>query len=220
MTSAASSSSSSTPFEPAADLPGLDAARAAIAADLARTQGPARTAPWRTAFAVVVPVVVVIGGAFVALSALRGFGVAVVAAAVAAVLALVGVAIAPRRPGLGERFAQLAVPVAVAAFAAELWRMVPGGVAGAAACVTTTTTVAVLAGIGAVVGVWSSGLPLRAWHKAGVAVVAVVGACAAVWHHCRSDELGHVLIAHIAGPVLLMLVVFVVVGRRGASTTR
>ena len=75
------SPTTSTSFEPAADLAGLDALRDRIAAGLEAhleaQQGTARRAPWRTTVAVVVLVTVVIAGAFVGLAALHGFGFAV-----------------------------------------------------------------------------------------------------------------------------------------------
>ncbi len=209
--------STSSPFEPADDLAGFDAVRASIMADLDRRQGPAVRAPVRTMLRITLPTLAVVIAAFVLLPPLRDMGASVVVAGAAALLALCAVAVAPARPALGERLAQLAVPIALFAFAAELWRMVPGGATGAAACFGSTAAVASLAAVVVAAGLWSSGLPLRTWHTVGVGVVAVVGACTAVWHHCRSDELLHVIVSHVSGPLLLVGLIVVVVRRRQAA---
>jgi hypothetical protein len=155
----------------------------------------------------VLPAIAVVVVAGAVLPALRGLTPSVVVVGLASLLALVGVAVAPTQPGAGERLAQLSIPTAVIGFALEVWRAVPGGVGGAGMCFTMTGAVALVAVVAAGLGLSTSGLPLRLWHRIGLGVVGVMGACTAVWHHCSSDEFGHVMLAHLVGPLVLLIVV-------------
>lgn len=202
------------------DASPLEQARRQIAADLEETQGPWRRRPLLLRAALlVVPAVVVVGAAFVLLdpgrAVLSAGAPAVVVAGVAALLGLIGVALAPERPALGERVAQLATVVAVAAFVAEVTRMDPvahpGG--GLGSCLTSTGVVGAAAAVVVGAALWSSRLPLRLWHKIGLGVASILGACAAIWHHCPSAAVAHVLVAHTLGPVALLAAVVVVMGR-------
>lgn len=201
---------SSEPFAVPDELPGLNALEVLLVNDLVARQGPARAAPVATALRIVLPLLVVVAAAFFGLPALRGLGPSVVVVGIATACALSGLAVAPARPGLGERLAQFSVVVAVVGFALELARSVPGGATGAGMCFTMTGSVGLVAVVAAGLGVSASGLPLRFWHRVGLGLVGVLGACTAVWHHCQSDELGHVMLAHVVGPVVLVVVVVVV----------
>jgi hypothetical protein len=201
---------SSVPFAVPDELPQLDALEARLINDLIATQGAARAAPIATALRIVLPLVVVLVTAVYLLPALRGVSASVVVVGLATVCALAGLAIAPARPGVGERLAQLSVVVAIASFALELGRTVPGGAAGAGTCFSLTGSVGLVAVVVAGLGVSASGLPLRWWHRVSLGLVGVLGACTAVWHHCSSDELGHVMLAHIVGPVVLVVVIVAV----------
>lgn len=203
--------SRSAPFAVPDELPALDRLEAALVDDLVKTQGKAQAAPLSTALRIVLPVVAVVGGAMAMLPALQGLAASVVVVGLASLLALVGVAVAPTRPGAGERLAQLSIPTAVIGFALEVLRAVPGGVGGAGMCFTMTGGIALVAVVAAGLGLSTSGLPLRLWHRIGLGVVGVMGACTAVWHHCQSDELGHVMLAHLVGPLVLLIVVIALV---------
>jgi hypothetical protein len=201
---------SSVPFAVPDELPGLDALEARLVNDLVATQGAARATPTTTALRIVLPLVVVVCTALYVLPALRGVSASVVVVGLATVCALAGLAVAPARPGRGERLAQLSVVVAVVGFALELARTVPGGMAGAGTCFTMTGSVGLVAVVAAGLGVSASGLPLRLWHGVGLGIVGILGACTAVWHHCESDALGHVMLAHVVGPLALVVVVVTV----------
>jgi uncharacterized membrane protein YhaH (DUF805 family) len=193
----------------------LEQARAQIVADLEATQGPwRRRALWLRAGLLLIPAVVVVACAFVMLEPGRGVSLPVVVAGLASLLALIAVAAAPQRPASSERIAQVAAVVAVVAFVAEVTRMDDAGVvAGVGSCLSTTVVVGVVAAVVIALGLWSSRAPLRLWHKLGLGVASTLGACSAVWHHCPSNEMVHVLLAHALGPVALLAAVVVVVGR-------
>ena len=182
----------------------LSAVHAEILKDLEARQGPWRRRPLIVRLLMAgLPGLAVIAVAWFALPPSRDIGVPIVGAGVAALLAFLGVALAPERPAVGERLSQLATVVAVIAFAAELSRAGPPGSMGTTGCLATTGAVTVVALLASCGGLWSSGLPLRPWHRIGLAVAVTLGACAAAWHHCMSDQVVHVLFAHGVGPVLL-----------------
>ena len=193
----------------------LEQARAQIVADLEATQGPwRRRALVVRIAALVVPAVVVVGMAVVMMGPSRGPGAPVVVAGLASLLALLGTALAPARPALSERVAQLATAIATAAFVAEVSRMDAAAPTGSGArCLGATVVVGVVAAAVIAAGLFWSRLPLRAWHRIGLGVASTLGASAAIWHHCASSERLHLLLAHALGPVALLAVVVVVVGR-------
>ncbi|MDP2341041.1 MAG: hypothetical protein Q8O67_08790 [Deltaproteobacteria bacterium] len=193
----------------------LEQARAQIVADLEATQGPWRRRALLVRLGVLlIPAVVVVAAAFVMLEPGRGVSPPVVVAGLASLLALIAVALAPERPAASERLAQAATVVAVGAFIAEVTRMQDGPVlTGVGRCLGTTVVVGIVAAIVIAVGLSASRAPLRLWHKLGLGVASTLGACAAVWHHCPSNEMVHLLLAHALGPVALLAVVVVVVGR-------
>lgn len=195
----------------------LEDVQAQITADLAATQGPWRARPLALRVAlVVVPGLVVLIGAALALAPYRGVDLSVVCAGVAGLVALVGVGLAPERPGLSERFSQGAALLALVAFVVELTHMHEGGASGAAACASVVIVVAVVAAVVLAVALFASRMPLRLWHRVGLATAAALGASSGVWHHCASHEMLHVLIAHAAVPVLAIFAIALLLGlRRG-----
>ena len=191
----------------------LDAAREAILADLQNTQGPWRQRPAALRVtSLLVPLLVVVGAAFFGLSWHRGLSLQVVAALLSSVIALVGIVLAPERPGLSERFSQIAVVVAVVAFAAELSRMDRTPMGSTLGCLATTGGVTVVAAAVVAFALFASRLPLRLWHRIGIATASTLGACGAVWNHCPSTEVGHVIVGHALGPAVVLGVIVVVVG--------
>ena len=158
------------------------------------------------------PVVLLVGMAWLGLSALRGISTSVVLAALAGGLALLGVMVAPQRPGVGERLAQVASVVAVVAFGAELAGMTGKGVDAGGGCLPVTAVVGVLSSAMMLTVVARSGLPMRWWHRMGVAVAGVLGGCTAVWHHCASDQLVHRVLLHALGPLAVVVTIVVVGG--------
>lgn len=199
----------------------LDDVRAQIVADLEKTQGPwrSKSAPLRWAI-LVVPAVVVVAASFMMLEPGRGVAPPVVVAGLASLLALLATALAPTQPSTSERLSQAAVVVAVAAFIAEVTRMETGpgdGPQPFGSCLTITAAITVAAAVVIAAGLLSSKLPLRLWHKVGLGTAATLGACSALWHHCPSTQMLHVLVAHTLGPVALLAVVVVVLGRLHGS---
>ena len=195
----------------------LDDVRAQIVADLEKTQGPWRqkSAPLRWAL-LLLPAVVVVGVGFMMLEPYRGVSAQVMVAGLASLLALLATALAPAKPAASERLSQVAVVVAVAAFIAEATRMDdhPGGQHDfGSSCLTITAGITLAAAVVIAVGLFSSRLPLRLWHKIGLGTAATLGACSALWHHCPSSDMLHVAVAHTLGPVALLAVVVVVLGR-------
>lgn len=191
----------------------LDAAREAILADLQQAQGPwrQRSAAARRA-SLFLPLLLVVAGAFFGLSWHRGLSIPVIAASLSSLIALIGVVLAPERPGLSERIAQVAVVVAVVAFVAEVVRMNQTPMGSTLACLATIVVVAVVAAAVAGLALLSSRLPLRLWHRIGVGTAGSLGACGAIWNHCPSSETVHVVVAHALGPVVVLAAVVVVFG--------
>jgi hypothetical protein len=195
----------------------LDDVEAQIVADLNATQGPWRARPAAVRIALlVVPAVAVVIVATLALSANRGVDASVVSAAVAGLVALLAVALAPERPALSERVAQGAALLSVGAFGVELLHMHEGGASGAAACAAIVVVVALVAAGALAAALFASRLPLRPWHRVGLATAAALGASSGVWHHCASHEMWHVLLAHAAVPVVVMGAVAAGLGLRRA----
>jgi len=183
----------------------------AILKDLETGQGAWRRRPLVLRLLMVgLPMVLFVGMAFVGLSALRGMSTSVVVAALAGALALVGIMAAPQWPGLGERFAQLATAVGVVAFGVELAGIALGDGDLGAGCLSITAVVALLSAGATMAVLASTGLPLRGWHRVGLSVAGVLGACTAVWHHCPSDRLLHVLVSHALGPLAVLALIVVV----------
>lgn len=192
----------------------LDDVRSQILADLDETQGPWRRRPLAVRIcALCVPALVVIGAAVVVLTPSRGASTSVFVAALASIIGLIGVVLAPEKPAWGERFSQAAVVVALVAFATEVLRMNDVPMGSTAGCLGIVSIVAVAAAVVTAAGLMASRLPLRAWHRVGLATSTTLGACAALWNHCPSAEVVHVLVAHTLGPVALIAAVVAVVGR-------
>jgi hypothetical protein len=186
----------------------------AILKDLETGQGAWRRRPMMLRLLMLgLPTVLVVGMAFVGLSALRGMSTSVVLAALAGALALLGVMAAPQRPALGERLAQVATVIALAAFGVELTAIRAGDGDVGSGCLSITTVVALLSSAVTMALLASTGLPLRVWHRVGLAVAGVAGACTAVWHHCPSDRLLHVLVSHALGPLACLALIVVAAGR-------
>lgn len=201
-------------------MSGLDDVRAQIVADLEQSQGPWRkkSAPLRFAL-LLVPASVVVGVGFLMLAPERGFALPVVVAGLASLLALCATALAPAKPAASERLSQAATAVAVAAFVAEVARMDDAAAAVTAAadvgvdCLVITAVLTVAAAGLIAAGIYASRLPLRLWHKIGLATAATLGACSALWHHCPSSDMLHIAVGHTLGPVALIAVVVVALGR-------
>jgi hypothetical protein len=197
------------------DVAGLSPAFDAIVADLDGAQARWRARPLLVRVAILaIPAIVVVVSTLMMLTALRGMTASVWCAASASALALVGVVLAPSRPALGERLAQVATVVAIVAFAIELSTMRPGSDDMGIGCLSATTVVAMVASSLTMIGIAASGLPLRLWHRIGLGVVAVLGGCTAVWHHCAADQLLHTLVGHGVGPIVVLGALVVVLGRR------
>lgn len=194
----------------------LDQVRAQIVADLEQTQGPWRkkSAPLRWAL-LLVPAVFVVAVSFMVLEPERGAAPPVVVAGVASLLALLATAWAPTKPAASERLAQVSAVVAVVAFVAEATRMqdVPDVHELGGACLGITAAITAVAAAVTGAGLLWSRLPLRLWHKVGLATASTLGACSALWHHCPSNEMLHVAVTHTLGPVALIAVVVVVLGK-------
>ncbi len=207
-----------------AELEGLSPVFDAIMADLGGVQARWRAKPWLLRVAILaVPALLVVTSTLMMFSALRGMTASVWCAAAASLLALVGVVLAPWRPALGERLAQLATAVAVVAFGIELSMMRPGNNDMGMGCLSLTAVIALLTSSLTMLGIAASGLPLRLWHRVGLAVVAVLGGCTSVWHHCANDQLSHVLVGHGVGPIVCLGVLVIVGGaiarrRKGKRT--
>jgi len=191
--------------------PGLAAIEADVIGRLDREQGHWRARPVALrALQVGLPGLAIIVMAALLLPAGRGISTSVVLAGVASLLALVGVAVAPRRPGLGERMAQFATAVALVAFAVELRPMVPGPGTLGVGCLSMTGIMALVVSALTMASLAASGLPLRVWHRVGLATAAVLGSAMAVWHHCAAETVVHVMVGHVVGPVLVGVVLVVV----------
>jgi hypothetical protein len=160
------------------------------------------------------PVVVVVTVGALLLPGGVGISWPVRGALVAAALALVGVVVAPARPALGERFAQLATAVAVVAFALELAPMAFSAGNSGVGCLSITSLMALVASSATAASLSLSGLPLRPWHRAGLAVAAVLGACATLWHHCAANTVLHVVVGHAVGPALVAGALYLILGWR------
>lgn len=195
--------------------PGLRGLEASVLGRLDEEQGRWRRRPLLLrVLQTALPIVVVIAVAAVMLPGSGGVSWSVAGALVAAGLALVGVVMAPSRPGLSERFAKVATVVAVVAFALELAPMAMVAGNSGVGCLSITSLVALLASSVTAASLALSGLPLRPWHRAGLAVAAVLGASATIWHHCAADSVVHVVVGHTAGPAVIGLLVFMAIGWR------
>jgi len=188
-----------------------DEIRARIARSLDEGQGAWRArSPVKRAAPFVVAVVVAVGY-FVALppapnaSALHV--VASLVAALAGLLAIVAVAVAPQSPGRGERLAQLAIVVGVVAVVVEvaLALSLPASGDVGVVCFAFTLIGAVLP-IAVVAGALrSSGLPLRPSHAVAAATAGFALAAGTVWLHCPSEALVHLLVGHATLPALVVV---------------
>lgn len=191
--------------------PGLAALEADVIDRLAREQGGWRARPLaRRVLQVFLPGLAVIVMAALLLPAGRGVSTSVLLAGLASLLALVGVAVAPQRPAIGERVAQLAIAVALVAFGVELRPMVPGAGSVGVGCLSITVVLALVVSALTTASLAVSGLPLRLWHRIGLATAAVLGSAMAVWHHCAADTVAHVVVGHVGGPLLVGVVLVVV----------
>ena len=194
----------------------LEQARAQIVADLEGTQQVWRKKPALLRVALLlVPALAVVVAAWAVLDAGRSWSsVPVLTASLASLLALLSTTMAPSKPAASERLSQVATVVAVVAFIAEATRMqdVPDIHMGLD-CFAYVFAFAVASAVVTGVGLRASRLPLRLWHRIGLATAATLGACSALWHHCPSVEVLHIAVAHTLGPAALIAAVVVVVGR-------
>jgi hypothetical protein len=191
--------------------PGLAALEAEVIGRLEREQGRWRARPLALrVLQVVLPGLAVVVMAALLLPAGRSVSTSVLLAGVASLLALVGVAVAPQRPALGERVAQLATVVALVAFVVELRPMVVGAGSVGVGCLSMTGIMALVISALTTASLAVSGLPLRLWHRVGLATAAVLGSAMAVWHHCAADTVAHVVVGHVGGPLLVMVLLVLV----------
>lgn len=195
-------------------LAAQDAVRASvhadIRADLEATQGPWRQKGW---LGRAWPELLAIGFALVFVfvrspAAIGVWGVASVwAIAFALLLGLAGVAIAPAKPALGERFGQATWGLVLTGGALQLVQathMTIGPLVPKAALMCTAMTfVGASVPLGMMVwGLKRSGLPVRSWHSAAVAAAAMAAGSWSSWRHCQAHEMWHVIISHVAVPSL------------------
>lgn len=190
----------------------LESARAQIVADLEARQGPwRRRSPALRAARLLLPTTVVVGGLMLLAPAHEPKATVVLAVA-AAMLGLLGVSLAPERPSIAERVSQLATALAVLAIADELtctgdvWALTP-------LCASVTTFFAVVMAATTTAVLWSSGTPLRLWHRLGLATTTTLGACAAIWHSCPGNTATHVWLAHGVAPLAVVALITFGVGR-------
>lgn len=188
-----------------------DDVRARIARSLDEGQGAWRArSPLKRAAPFVVAVVLALGF-FVALppapNASAFHVVASLVAALAGLLAVAAVGVAPQAPGRGERLAQLAIVVGVLAVVVEgaLALSLPASGDVGAVCFVFTLIGAVLP-IAVVAGALrSSGLPLRRAHAVAAAAAGLALAASTVWLHCPSEALVHLLVGHATLPALVVV---------------
>jgi hypothetical protein len=204
---------SADPIPPDDDVlpPGLAALEADVVARLDREQGRWRSRPLALrVLQLALPLLAVVVMAVLLLPTGRGWSASVVLAGITSLLALAGVVVAPQRPAVGERIAQLATVVALVAFGLELRPMMPGTGSVGVGCLSMTAIMALGVSALTMASLAVSGLPLRLWHRVGLATAAVLGSAMAVWHHCAADTVAHVVVGHVTGPLLVGVVLVVV----------
>ena len=139
-------------------------------------------------------------------------------AALAGALALFAVACAPEQPGRGERLARISMVLGGIGLALEVLFSLaneaptPGD---DVRCVLAIAGGAILPAVLLTVGLKLSGAPVRRAHALAVGVAGALSASAAVWVHCPGTAVGHVLGAHVALPIGLVLAVGLLVAAIG-----
>lgn len=203
--------------------PGLAALESDVVARLEAEQGGWRSRPLALrVLQLALPCLAVVVMAVLLLPPGRGVSASVVLAGLTSLLALAGVVVAPQRPAAGERIGQLATVVAFVAFGLELRPMMPGAGTAGVGCLSMTAVMALVVSALTMASLAVSGLPLRLWHRVGLATAAVLGSAMAVWHHCAADTVAHIVVGHVIGPMLVGVVLVVVPWwrRRRAVTAR
>lgn len=191
-------------------LVALEALRGRIRADLEQTQGPFRQAGvagryWPFALALL------LGGLAMllfkpAVNARWDQVLAAVLAGGAGLFCLAAAAVSPTRPGLGERLSRGGLLVAVGALVFELIEAVrmPGDTVDLGAPCAITLVVSGLLPMGALYfGMRRSGLPVRRAHAAAIVAAALALAGATVWLHCPVQNLWHLVVGHVAIPLVV-----------------
>jgi hypothetical protein len=152
------------------------------------------------------PPLVVFGAAFYVLSAGRALTLPVVLGLIALVFGFVSLGVMAERPGLSERLVQGAVVVGLAAFALQAVGVEASPAVPPWGCLSLNAGVAVTVFAAAFWGLSQTALPLRLWHRIGVALLAGTGACVVLWHHCPARDPVHVWVAHLVGPAAVVVV--------------
>jgi hypothetical protein len=185
--------------------------RARISKDLEETQGSWHRQSffaryWPMLAAALIGVLFIFGLQPASLTPLLLFSV--VAASFAGLLAFGSVAVAPNRPGTGERLGQFAIGAGVIALGLQAaGGMKAGGgdpmgsLHGVLRCGGLMYAGALIPIVLLVFGLRRSGLPVRSVHAIGLSLAAFAVSGLALWRHCAPPEdAWHVFLAHLLLP--------------------